>query len=226
LQRTANASRNVGHVVAGTLNVGLSVAAAGDEPTRLLAEFERACPQIDVRLRTYELTTPSAGLLDHSTDVAFVRRPVASDAVSTRVLATEPRVFVMSAGHPLSGHEKLDLAEVIGLPWIAAEHSNDGCEPAAWRDSWLIDPRPSGERPVIGAVARTIDEWREYAAAGRGISLCPASAETHYARPDLAFVPSAGTPPTELCLAWRANDTNPIVAQFIEVITRAARPEQ
>ena len=226
LQRTANASRNVGNVIAGTLNVGLSVAAAGDEPTRLLAEFERACPQIDVRLRTYELTTPSAGLLDHSTDVAFVRRPVASDAVSTRVLATEPRVFVMSAGHPLSGHEKLDLAEVIGLPWIAAEHSNDGCEPAAWRDSWLIDPRPSGERPVIGAVARTIDEWREYAAAGRGISLCPASAETHYARPDLAFVPSAGTPPTELCLAWRANDTNPIVAQFIEVITRAARPEQ
>ena len=223
LERTAVSSRNVGNAISGTLNVGLSVAAGGDEPTRLLAEFDRACPQIEVRLRTFELTTPSAGLLDHSTDIAFVRRPVANDAVSTQVIATEPRVFVLSAGHPLSGRERLDLAEVIGLPWIAADYSNDGCEPAAWRDSWLINPRPSGERPVIGAVATTIDEWREHAAAGRGISLCPASAETHYARPDLAFVPSTGTPPTELCIAWRANDTNPLVQRFMEVVTKPAR---
>ena len=225
LERAAESSRNVGNAVTGRLSVGLSSAAAGDEPTRRLAEFERASPQVEVRLRTYELTAPSAGLLDHSTDVAFVRRPVANDAVSTRVIAVEPRVFVMSADHPLAGRDKLDLSDVIGLPWIAADYSDDGCDPAVWRDSWLVNPRPSGELAVVGAVARTVDEWREYAAAGRGISLCPASAETHYARPDLAFVPSTGTPTTELCVAWRADDTRPVVAQFVEVVTRAAQIE-
>jgi DNA-binding transcriptional LysR family regulator len=223
LERATESSRNVGNAVAGTLTVGLNVAAGGEEPTRLLAEFERQCPQVTVRLRTYELTQPAAGLLDHSADVAFVRLPVASDAVATRVIASEPRVFVMASSHPLAGCEKLDLSEVVGQPWIAAELSADGCEPAAWRDAWLIEPRPSGERPVIAAVARSIDEWREHAAAGRGISLCPASAETHYARPDLAFVPSSGAPPTELCVAWRADVTNPLVARFIEVVTAAAR---
>jgi DNA-binding transcriptional LysR family regulator len=223
LERATESSRNVGNVVAGTLTVGLNVAAGGEEPTRLLAEFEQRSPQITVRLRTYELTEPAAGLLDHSTDVAFVRLPVASDAVTTRVIASEPRVFVMASGHPLASYQKLDLSDVVGEPWIAAELSTDGCDPAAWRDAWLINPRPSGERPVIAAVARTIDEWREYAAAGRGISLCPASAETHYARPELAFVASRGAPPTELCIAWRTDDSNPLVARFIEVVAEAAR---
>jgi DNA-binding transcriptional LysR family regulator len=222
LERAAESSRNVGNAVAGTLTVGLNVAAGGEQPTRLLAEFERQCPQITVRLRTYELTHPSAGLLDHSTDVAFVRPPVASAEVTTRVIASEPRVFVMASGHPLARRERIDLSEVVGQPWIAAELSTDGCEPAAWRDSWLINPRPSGENPLVAAVARSIDEWREHAAAGRGISLCPASAETHYARPGLAFVPSRGAPPTQLCVAWRTADTNPVVERFIAVVTEAA----
>ena len=77
-------------------------------------------------------------------------------------------------------------------------------------------------RPALAAVARSIDEWREHDAAGRGISLCPASAETHYARPGLAFVSSSVAPPTELCIAWRTDNTNPLVARFIEVVTAAA----
>jgi DNA-binding transcriptional LysR family regulator len=222
LARAAESCRNVGNVVAGTLTVGLNVAASGEEPTRLLAEVERRCPQITLRLRTYELTHPAAGLLDHGTDVAFVRLPVASDAVNTRVIAREPRVFVVASSHPLAGCERLALSDVVGQPWIAAELSTDGCQPAAWRDAWLVNPRPSGERPIIAAVARTIDEWREHAAAGKGISLCPASAETHYARPELAFVPSSGAPLTELCVAWRTDDTNPLVAQFVAAVTAAA----
>jgi DNA-binding transcriptional LysR family regulator len=223
LARARESSRNVANAVAGTLSVGLNVAAGGEEPTRLLAEFERQCPEVRTRLRTYELTQPAAGLLDHGTDVAFVRLPVASEAVATRVIASEPRVFVLSSEHPWVGRERIDLSDVVGQPWIAAERSTDGCEPDAWRDAWLINPRPSGEQPNVAAVAHSIDEWREYAAAGRGISLCPASAETHYARPELAFVPSSGAPPTELCVAWRRGDSNPLVQRFVDVVTEASR---
>jgi DNA-binding transcriptional LysR family regulator len=223
LARASESSRNVANAVAGHLSVGLNVAAGGEEPTRLLAEFERQCAQVTIRLRTYELNHPAAGLLDHGTDVAFVRLPVASKAVTTKVIASEPRVFVMSSAHPWAGRARIDLSEVVGQPWIASERSTDGCEPDAWRNAWLIDPRPSGEQPIVAAVAHSIDEWREHAAAGRGISLCPASAETHYARPGLAFVPSSGTPPTELCVAWRTGDANPLVQRFVEVVTGASR---
>jgi len=59
--------------------------------------------------------------------------------------------------------------------------------------------------------------------AGRGISLCPASAEIYYARPGLAFVRADEVPPTSLCAAWRAGDTNPVVHRFVEVVTAQAR---
>ena len=58
--------------------------------------------------------------------------------------------------------------------------------------------------------------------AGRGVSLCPASAETFHARPGLAFVPSRGVPRSPLCLAWRAADTSPAVRRFIKVAIEGA----
>ena len=116
-------------------------------------------------------------------------------------LAEEPRVWVLPSGHPLAGRDCLLLSDTEALPWVAAAAATDGCHPTAWRDDWLLSPRPSGAPPVIGATARTIDEWREYVAAGRGVSLCPASAETFHARPGITFVPGKGVPVTPLCLA-------------------------
>jgi DNA-binding transcriptional LysR family regulator len=217
LDRSAAAARNAAGAVTGRLAVGLSVAAGGERPTYVLAEFQRTHAHVEVILRTFELTHPAAGLLDHSSDVAFVRPPVAAPGVSVRTVAEEPRVFVLPAGHRLAGCDRLTLTDVAGLSWVAADVATDGCDPTAWRDDWLVNPRPGGDVPIIGAVARTIDEWREHVAAGRGISLCPASAETYYARPELAFVPGDGTPVAELCVAWRAGDENPVVAAFLEM---------
>jgi DNA-binding transcriptional LysR family regulator len=220
LDRTISAARNSSAAIAGTLNVGLNVAASGDVPSGLLARFERICPNIEVQLRTFDLDQPAAGLLDHATDVAFVRPPVAARGLEVRTLATEPRVFVLPAGHSLVGRESLDLSDVAGLPWIAAEVATDGCDPTAWRDDWLVNPRPGGDKPIIGAVACSLDEWREHVAAGRGISLCPASAERYYARPGLAFVAAREVPSATLSVAWRSDETSGSVAQFIEVVTQ------
>jgi len=222
LDRAVAAARNAARAVTGELAVGLNVAAGGELPTELIAAFRGAEPQVTVRLRTYELSQPAAGLLDRSADVSFVRPPQAVGLCLEQV-AEEPRVFVLPSGHPLASRPSLRLADVAGLPWIAAEQATDGSDPVRWRDDWLMSPRPGGDQPIIGAVARTIDEWREHVVAGHGVSLCPASAETFYARPGLAFVPSEGVPPAQLCVAWRAGDSNPAVRRFVEVVTSAAR---
>jgi DNA-binding transcriptional LysR family regulator len=222
LDRAASAARNSAKSIQGVLPVGLNVAAGGELPTLLLAAFEREEPAVEIRLRTFELSQPAGGLLDRSTDVAFVRPPICAAGIKLATLSEEPRVFVLPVGHPLATRDFLHLSDAEALPWIAAAAATDGCDPTAWRDDWLISPRPSGGQPIIGATARTIDEWREYVVAGRGISLCPASAETFYARPGLAFVPSRGVPAAPLCLAWRADDTSPAVRRFITVATEAA----
>lgn len=224
LDRAVAAALNSATAVSGVLPVGLNVAAAGELPSELLARFQRAEPDVEVRLRTFDLTHPAAGLLDHSTDVAFVRPPVRAEGITVRQLAAEPRVFVLAADHPLARRAALELGDTAGLPWITAAAAADGCDPTAWRDDWLMSPRPTGDQPIIGAIARTIEEWREYAVAGRGISLCPASAERFYARPGLAFVAAQAVPPAQLCLAWRTSDTTAAVRRFVDFATAAALP--
>lgn len=222
LERGVTAARNAAKAVAGTLSVGISLVAGGDTRTMLLTAFERAYPQVGVRLVTFDLTEPACGLLDHSSDVALLRPPVAAAGIKLRQVSAEPRVFVLPNWHPLASCQVLSLADVAGQPWVAAESATDGCDPLRWRDDWLLSPRPGGDKPVIGAVARTIEEWREHVVAGHGISLCPASAETHNARPGIAFVPGKNVPPTALCVAWRAGDDRPAVRSFVEFVSSVA----
>jgi DNA-binding transcriptional LysR family regulator len=222
LDRGVTAARNAARAVTGTLSVGISLAAGGDTRTMLLAAFERAYPQVDVQLITFDLTQPACGLLDRSSDVALLRPPVAAARIELRRVAEESRVFVLPAGHPLASRDALTLADVAGQPWVAAGLATDGCVPAPWRDDWLINPRPGGNTPLVGAEARTIEEWREHIVAGHGLSLCPASAETYNARPGIVFVPATDVPPTALCVAWRADDARLVVRSFVDLVTSVA----
>jgi DNA-binding transcriptional LysR family regulator len=219
LDRGVAAARHAAQAVSGRLVVGLSAATGGLPRSRVLAAFAAAYPAVAVDLEVYDLAHPAAGLLDHGTDVALLRPPVDAPGLAVEVVAAEDRVFVLASGHPLASRSSLDLAEVAGLPWVAAPLSVDGCRAATFRDDWLAVPRPGGGVPVVGAEARTIEEWREYIVAGRGIGLCPASAEAFSARPGTVFVPARGVPPTSLCVAWRADDLRPAVLGFVKVAT-------
>jgi DNA-binding transcriptional LysR family regulator len=222
LDRGVAAARNAAHAVSGELRIGLQAATAGPARTRVLAAFQAAHPAVAVTLRAYDLAQPASGLLDHGSDVAFLRPPIAAPGILLEQISEEPRVFVLPEGHRLAGFSELGLADVAGLPWVAAPLATDGCAPARWRDNWLMSPRPGGDVPVIGAVARTIEEWREHVAAGRGISLCPASSEAFSARPGLVFVPSKGVPSTALCVAWRADDLRPQVLALVKLAAGSA----
>jgi DNA-binding transcriptional LysR family regulator len=222
LRRLDQTVTSVRHQAAGTLAIGLNVAAGGEIPTTLLAGFERANPDVRVELRTFDLSHPAAGLLSGASDVAFVRPPVDAPGIELRQVGEEGRVVVLPLGHPLAPAETIRLDEIVAEPWVAAAPAVDGCRPRSWRDNWLAVPRPDGRAPAVGAVAATIDEWREHVAAGRGLSLCPASAERYYTRPDLAFVAAVGVPPARLCVAWRTDDPNPLVSRFVQFATETS----
>jgi DNA-binding transcriptional LysR family regulator len=61
------------------------VAVAEAVGTRLLTAFERAYPEVRMRIRSFDMTQPSAGLLDHRSDVAFA--PGVRHFVSVSVLS-------------------------------------------------------------------------------------------------------------------------------------------
>jgi DNA-binding transcriptional LysR family regulator len=217
LDRGVAAARNAARAVSGKLSVGLGSGCENETRTQLLTAFEQAYPDVEMHLRIFDMTQPSAGLLDHSSDVALLRPPVAAPGIELAALRSEPRMFVVASGHPLAASEKLTLADVAGLPWVTADVATDGCEPRAWQDDWLIRPRPDGDVPIIGATARTVEDWCEHVAAGHGIGLSPASAASFHGRPGVCFVPSTGLPPATMCVAWRTGDTRPAVQRFVSL---------
>jgi DNA-binding transcriptional LysR family regulator len=217
LDRGVAAARNAALAVSGKLSVGAGSGCENETRTRLLTAFERAYPDVEMHLQIFDMTQPSAGLLDHSSDVALLRPPVAAPGIELAAVRSEPRVFVLPAGHPLAASEELGLADVRGLPFVTADLAADGCEPRAWQDDWLVRPRPGGDVPIIGATARTVDDWCEHVAAGHGIGLCPASAATFHNRPGVCFVPSTGLAPATMCVAWRTGDTRPAVQRFVSL---------
>jgi DNA-binding transcriptional LysR family regulator len=221
LDRSIAMATNAAASVGGMLAVGLNVAASGDSATAILAGFKEAYPEVAVKLSTYDLDHPAAGLLDHATDVAIVRPPIRAEGIDVLTVTAEGRVFVLPSSHPLAGRDTLRMADVTGQPWVAAVPAVDGCEPTAWRDDWLMEPRGDGGQAMVGATARTLDEWRQSVASGEGISLCPASAEHYYARPDLAFVPARGVPPATLAVAWRTGDLREEVRRFVELLSES-----
>ena len=221
LDRGVAAARNAARAVTGKLMVGVGSGCENETRTRLLTAFERAHPDVEMSIQAFDMTQPSAGLLDHSSDVALVRPPVAAPGIELAVVRSEPRMFVLPDGHPLTAREELRLADVAGQPFVTADLATDGCEPRAWQDDWLIKPRPGGDVPIIGAAARTVDDWCEHVAAGHGIGLCPASAARFHGRPGVCFVPSAGLPPTVMCIAWRSGDTRPAVQRFVSLAAEA-----
>jgi DNA-binding transcriptional LysR family regulator len=224
LDRSIAMATHAAASVEGTLAVGLNVAASGDTATAILARFRQMYPLVRVKLTTYDLDHPAAGLLDHSTDVAIVRPPILADGIEVVMVDAEDRVFVLPAGHPLAGRDTLRMSDVVGEPWVAAVPAVDGCAPEAWRNDWLMEPRPDGGPAIVGATARTLDEWRESVASKEGISLCPASAERYYARPGLAFVPAVGVPQAQLAVGWRTGLLRDEVRRFIDCLSESQAP--
>jgi DNA-binding transcriptional LysR family regulator len=224
LDRTSAAAGNAARAVAGRLAVGVRIGVIGigcGLPARLLAGFEHMYPHLEITRGFFDVTCPAAGLLDRSSDVAFVLPPVAASDICVRTVSTEPSVFVLPANHRLARRKRIHLGDAAALPWVAADIAIDGCDPTAWRDYWLLNPRPDGGRVTIGAIGRTVEEFREHIIAGRGTMLCPASGAAYHARPELAFVEAQGVPPAELSVAWRTDETNPAVVAFLDYVREA-----
>ena len=66
LDRGVAAARNAARAVTGKLVVGVGAGCENETRTRLLTAFERAYAEVEVSIQAFDMTQPSAGLLDHT----------------------------------------------------------------------------------------------------------------------------------------------------------------
>jgi DNA-binding transcriptional LysR family regulator len=95
-------------------------------------------------------------------------------------------------------------------PFVAAPEGT-----GIWRDYWLATGEREGHPVRIGAVTGQPAAYLTAIANGDGIALVPESAARYYARPGIIYRPVTGVSPSQVCVAWPASDTNPVVQDFV-----------
>jgi DNA-binding transcriptional LysR family regulator len=194
------------------LVVGFSTGIGRDILPAVSARFAERRPGWRLQLRQVDWNDPSAGVADHSCDVAYVWLPLAGAAerFGCVVVAVEDRHVALPAGHRLVGLEVVPFADLADEPFLALPRSSGGL-----RDYWLAVAERGGRPPVIAAEVTNADETFEAVANGIGVVLLSAGNAAIYRRAGVVTRPVAGVGPSELALIWRADDPRPAVHDFI-----------
>lgn len=205
------------------LRVGFMASAANEATQHITAEFIRRRPGWRVDMRQGAWSNPSAGLADGDVDVALLRLPFpGQDALRVEVLFTEPRWVALPSAHPFAARDLIPFRDLWDEPFVAAAP-----ESGWWRDYWLATDARGGHPVRIGAVTDQPDEWLSAIASGYGIALAPESAARFYARPGVTYRPVSGVGPSRVGVAWApANDTDPVVADFVGCCLDTRPPRQ
>ncbi|MEW6118822.1 MAG: LysR family transcriptional regulator [Pseudomonadota bacterium] len=88
---------------------------------RLLGEFAKLYPGIDVSLRVTNKEQVLASMADNLDDLYFVGQPPEDiDVVATPIM-DNPIIVLAAPDHPLAGKKRIPLARIVQEPWLMRE---------------------------------------------------------------------------------------------------------
>jgi len=211
LARGVGEARRIDRRGRGTLAVGVMAGAALELTDPILAAFALELPDTEVALDPHLYDDPSAGLRAGTSDVALLRPPLDERGLELVRLFAEPRVAALSARHPLARKAELSLRDLREATVVRPASPDP-----VWNEFWTAGcPRTVD--------ARTLESALEMIGARRAIGISAAGWARFYPRPGVRSLPVAGLPPSEVALAWRRGETNPLVRRFVEVALATAR---
>ncbi|MEO3870551.1 LysR family transcriptional regulator [Nonomuraea sp. B12E4] len=212
-------ARAAAREVTGMIRVGF-LATPTDVVTGAVRAFEDVHPGCEVELVEIPLSDPFGKLRAGQVDIAFSLLPLDEpDLVTGEGLNRVSYRLGVSTRHPLARRESIGAEELASVGLIGL----DGPAPRAWRERVAPSVTPSGQ-PIskAGAVATSQEGLTQVALNRGGMLFCTPTAVQH-GRPDVAFVPVKGLPPSILGLAWvRAAETAAIRAFNDSAVRHAA----
>ncbi|CAN5429434.1 LysR substrate-binding domain-containing protein [soil metagenome] len=179
--------------------------------TAAVRELRRRHPRADVGTRHLDCVDERA-FAEGQVDVLVARAPLhfQPDETRTTVLYDEPRMLVLPADHHLAGRASVSTDDFAGDESVLCPHG--GPRSVYPTDSYRrSDPGPISAGPVFPSFEDTL----ELVASGQAIAVMPVGDRRSSLRADLVSVPVEGVPPSEVVVATRVGDPNPLVTDFV-----------
>jgi len=205
---------------AATLVAGMSTSPGrGGLVAAIRSRFTALQPAATVQLRQSRWGDPTAGLADGAVDVAFVWLPLPDPhRYQWVVVAEEPRLVAMADGHPLVSKDTIEVADLLDEPFLALPPSA-----GPLRDYWLATDARGGRPPRIGAEVASTEETYEALADGRGVCLLASGNARLITLGGVTTRPVNGLSLATLALAWRRDDSRPLVLDYARASRQATR---
>ncbi len=193
---------------ARAFTVGTLADSAERVASRLATTYRERHPHVTIHIREVDLTDPTAGLRMGLCDVALTRWPFESSGLTVQRLRSDPVGVVLKADDILAFRPTVSIAELSDRRWFRLP---DDIDPT-WKRFWDIPP---GREPRLDDVTvRTVHECLQSVLWNDFVGLAPLA---HSLPHGLITVPLRDRPASDLVLAWRSRDANPLIRSFAEV---------
>jgi DNA-binding transcriptional LysR family regulator len=169
----------------------------------------------EVRLTLHELPVVQQleGLRSRRIHVSFLRPPVDDPDLSVRIISKEPWVVALPDTHPLARRSRVPLRALSEDQFMLFPRE---LAPGLY-DQLLAVYLKAGFSPHIALEAQ-MQAIVSLVAAGVGVALVPSSLQ-NLRRQGLVYRPLLGAAPkVELAVAWRKDETSPVLQAFLQVV--------
>jgi DNA-binding transcriptional LysR family regulator len=214
-------ARRTSRALSGRLRLGFCPGAALELTAPILAAFREACPEVEVDLREFGASDPSAGLASGVSDLAFVRLPQATRRIETLALFGDPVIAVVAGSHPLAAHSSVAVTDLLGERLTLSNTTDE-----VYRDFWSLRAARDPNAAIDFVPVNSITEEASLVAAGAAVSVTSAAAQVYTPMPGVRYLRIEDWPASRVVLGWHAGERSPVVARFVEVVRGVREREQ
>ena len=181
----------------------------GVTPDKWLRVWATRLPESPLEASPVEDADAATHLRDGSASMVLLRLPVDREGLHVIPLYEEVPVVVVSKEHVVAAFDEvdvMDLAEEVLL--------QDPAHVPEWAEVATADAR---ER-TAAMPPMTTKQAVSVVASGSGIVIVPMSVARLHHRKDVVHRPVAGVAPSRVGLAWRVDDEDPRIEDFIGIV--------
>ncbi|NKQ52026.1 LysR family transcriptional regulator [Amycolatopsis sp. K13G38] len=218
LDQAERVVRAAGRGEYGRVTIGFAGASSHESLPTLTRAVRAAHPGLELVMRgqTYA-NVALAKVADGSLDLGFVRLPVTTPGIRTRVVDEEEMLCALPSDHPLTGLDRVPIGDLAGQPFVSFP-ANAG---STLRDATVRACADAGFAPRIVQEAPDSYTILALVAAGVGVTLTLTSCQ-HIQQTGLVYRPLAGQRiRLQAALAWREDNPSAALRAVLDIAERA-----
>jgi DNA-binding transcriptional LysR family regulator len=210
-------TRQVADGQRGRVRVGFTEATLFSLAPTIFKTYREHYPQVDLILTSGGTETNVEALRTHHIDVGFVYLPIREPSLSVYPLYEETYIVALPSSHRLARHKQISLQSLANEPLIIYPRS---LGPVLYA-LFIQYCEQAGFLPNIVQEAELAQTRLGLASAGVGITFVLPPLQNLSAK-GVVYRPLSGNFLTlKLALAWRQNESSPVVIEFLKALKNA-----